>query len=163
MFEFTESIAIAALPSRVWETLEDVESWWPPSNPEHIGMQVGERPIAEGTAVDFQEKVAGIPGRASGHITELRPGERITWAGTARYRYMRLIPFTVQEGVSWTLTPDQDGTRLAAQVWAIFPETLRGRLLEWYATRFVDVIRKDRAHARRELEWLKQHIEEGDR
>lgn len=163
MFEFTESIYIDAAPPRVWDTFSDVERWWPPSNPEHISIQVEARPIAEGTAVSFEEKVAGIPGRARGYITELWPGERVTWAGTARYRYKHLIPFTIREGVSWTLTPDGNGTRLSARVWASFPDTLTGRLLEWYARRFVDVIRQDRTHARQELEWLKQHIEGGGR
>lgn len=160
MFEFTESVYIEAAPTRVWDIFADVEAWWPPSNPEHIGIQVEDRPIREGSRVTFEEKVAGIPARASGRITELHPGESATWEGVARYRYLGLIPFTVEEGVCWTLEPAAGGTRMSARVWAVFPRTLFGRLLEWYATWVIDVIRQDRAHARCELEWFKGHMEE---
>ena len=39
MFEFTESVVIAAPLPEVWEVLQDLENWWPASNPEHESIE----------------------------------------------------------------------------------------------------------------------------
>lgn len=160
MFEFTEAIEIAAPPAVVWEQLADVEAWWPPSNPEHSGIEVraGEKPIGVGTPVVFEERVAGIPGRAEGTITRWVPGTEARWEGTARYRYLG-IHFDVREGVSWRIEAQGKAVKLSARVWAVFSPTLFGRFLEWYATRVLDVVARDREHARHELRYLKRVIE----
>ncbi|MGD8866814.1 MAG: SRPBCC family protein [Gemmatimonadales bacterium] len=160
MFQFTESIMIAAPAAATWEVLADVETWWPLSNPEHIRMEIesAERPIGVGTTVAFEERVAGIKGRAEGVITQWIPNERASWEGTAEYRYLGL-PFRVREGVSWQVENLGEESRLSARVWAEFPATLFGRILEWYARSLLKVVDRDRAHARRELEYLKGEIE----
>jgi hypothetical protein len=160
MFEFTEAIVIATPAAAVWAQLADVEQWWPPSNPAHIGIDVcaDEGGIGVGTPVVFEEHVAGIPGRAEGTITRWVPGTEARWEGTARYRYWG-IHFDVREGVSWRIEAQGDEAKLSAHVWAVFPSTLFGRLLEWYATRVLDVVAHDREHARVELRYLQGLIE----
>jgi hypothetical protein len=160
MFEFTECIEIGQPPRAVWQTLVDVEAWWLPSNPEHVAIEVGEHPVREGTTVSFEERVAGIRGQAQGCITRFVQGENITWEGRARYGCWGL-GFEITEGVAWTLEVASAGTRLCATVWAAFPGTWFGRFLELYTTRVLNVVDRDRAHARTELEWLKSHIEDG--
>jgi len=44
-------------------------------------------------------------------------------------------------------------------VWAEFPAGIIGRLLEWYAKSLLNIVDRDREHARRELEYLKAAIE----
>jgi len=160
VFEFTESIMIAAPATAAWELLADVERWWMPSNPEHIRMEVRSqgRPMGVGTKIAFEERVAGITGSAEGIITQLSPGEQATWEGTAVYRYFGLR-LQVHEGVSWRVERHDQGSKLSAHVWAEFPATTIGRILEWYAKSVLNVVERDREHARRELEYLKGVIE----
>jgi hypothetical protein len=160
VFEFTESIMIAAPATATWKVLADVERWWMPSNPEHIRMEVRSqgKPMDVGTEVVFEERVAGIKGRAEGVITQLNPGEQATWEGTAVYRYFGLR-FRIHEGVSWRVERHGESSKLSARVWAEFPATTVGRILEWYAKSVLNVVERDREHARRELEYLKGVIE----
>lgn len=160
MFEFVESIQIKAPSTEVWRLLSDVERWWLPSNPEHIRLEVHppKGPIALGTKLIFEERVAGIPGRAQGRITEWVEGSQVTWEGYATYRYLG-IPIQVQEGVTWRLEPRDGLSQLSARVWAVFPSNLFGRIAEWYVTVVLNAVDRDREHARRELDYLKRAIE----
>jgi hypothetical protein len=160
MFQFTESIAISSRPDEIWETLVDIEKWWPPSNPEHIGIDVRSagKPIGEGTEIYFEERVAGIKGKATGLITKWIPEQEARWEGTSVYRYYG-IPIRIREGVSWSIESRGYGSMLSASVWAHFPTNLFGRLAEWYTVKLLNVIDRDREHARCELEYLKAVIE----
>lgn len=160
MFELTESIHIEASPDKVWSLLSNVERWWPQSNPEHIRIEVRspDKSIAQGTQIMFEERVAGIKARAEGVVTRLVQEREATWEGTAQYRYL-WIDFKIREGVSWQIAADGEACILSARVWAIFPLSLLGRVLEWYARNFLDIVSQDRSHARRELEYLKGAIE----
>lgn len=163
MFQFTESIEIAADAGRIWETLVDIETWWPPSNPEHISIKVQSagKPINTGTRIDFKEKVAGIKGQAIGSISEWTPCHKATWEGKALYKYYG-IPLHIEEGVTWLIEEKTGVSDLSAHVWAKFPPSGPGRFLEWYATKILNVIDRDRDHARCELEYLKGIIEGAD-
>jgi hypothetical protein len=163
MFQFTESIAIASSPDEIWETLVDIEKWWPPSNPEHIGIDVhyAGKPIDIGTEIHFEERVAGIKGKASGLITKWIPEREATWEGTALYRYYG-IPIRIREGVSWFIESRGNVSKLSASVWARFPSNMFGRLAEWYTVELLNVIDRDREHTRCELEYLKTVIENND-
>jgi hypothetical protein len=163
MFQFTESVAIAARPDQIWETLVDIEKWWPDSNPEHIGIEVRNsgKPIDVGTEIVFAEYVAGIKGQAAGSITRLIPGREATWEGAAVYRYYG-IRIRVREGVSWLVESQGNTSILSARVWARFPSTFFGRLVEWYTVRLLHVIDRDREHARCELEYLKRVMEDNN-
>lgn len=160
MFEFTESIAISRHPTKIWDCLVDVEKWWPPSNPEHIGIEVRSsgKPIGVGTEITFKERVGGIEGCAAGSITSWVTGREATWEGEAVYRY-RGIPIRIVEGVCWSIQERGSSSMLSARVWAKFPETVFGCVLEWYAVNIMNIVDRDRAHARCELEYLKGVIE----
>jgi hypothetical protein len=162
MFEFTESISILAPPPAVWEFLRDVEGWWPASNPEHDSIErLDDRDVLEvGAQLRIREKVAGIPGVATGTITRVAPGSAITWeAPEARYKWFGLS-FTVGEGVTWRVEPGDDDKSaiVSAHVWATFPPGVPGRLLE-FGFRMLGGVEKDREHARVELRYLKRVIE----
>ncbi|WP_162622880.1 SRPBCC family protein [Salinisphaera orenii] len=160
MFEFTETITIHRPGSQVWQTLVDIETWWPPSNPEHIDIQVHSagQPLDVGTRVDFEERVAGIRATAQGSITRWEPEREVAWEGDAVYRYYG-IPLYVREGVVWRVESKGQTTDLSANVWARFTSPLFGRVIEWYATKLLNVVEKDRAHARCELEYLKNILD----
>lgn len=160
MFEFTETISIEESPAKIWETLLDIEKWWPPSNPEHISIDVrsSERPLGVGTEITFEEKVAGIKAKAKGSIARWIPGREATWEGKATYRYCG-ISIHIREGVSWSIESHDRTSNLSASVWAMFPPTVFGRITEWYATTLLNVVDRDREHARCELEYLKRVIE----
>lgn len=163
MFQFTESIAIASHPDKIWKTLVDIEKWWPPSNPEHISIDVHNngKPLDVGTEINFEERIAGIKGKASGAITKWMPGREATWEGAALYRYYG-IPFRIREGVTWSVDSAGGVSTLSATVWARFPVNLFGRLVESFAVRILNVIDRDKEHARRELKYLKSVIEADD-
>ena len=161
MFEFTETIDIGASADAVWETIVEVERWWPPSNPEHDSLErLDEGDLKVGTRFRIREKVAGIPGEAIGIITNVEPGTSVTWrADQAQYRLLG-ISFTIGEGVTWRVEPDGlDACRLSAHVWATFPDGVIGRFLSFVFTQLLDGIAKDRQHTRTELEYLKKSIE----
>lgn len=160
MFQFTESIHIAASPNEIWATFVDIEKWWLPSNPEHISIEVraGGNAIDVGTEVVFEERVAGIKGQAVGAITRWIPEHEARWEGKAVYQYCG-IPFRIREGVSWLIKRDGKTSQLSAHVWADFPSTFFGRFVEWYTTKLLNVIDRDREHARCELKYLKHAIE----
>jgi hypothetical protein len=160
VFEFTEAIRIEAPAAAVWEYVADVERWWLASNPEHIRIDVPGSPSAlgPGTEITFEERVAGIKGQAKGTITQWVPGILIEWEGEALYHYLG-FPLRIREGVSWRVDGLEGETQLSAHVWAVFPSGLAGRIFEWYAKNLLSVVDKDRAHARRELEYLRSAIE----
>lgn len=160
MFEFTEAIRIEAPAWQVWQRLLELEQWWLPSNPDHIGIEVRSegKPIEPGTEIVFRERVAGVESHAEGMITQLVHGEEATWEGIAVYKYLG-VRFNIHEGVSWKVAHDGNTSRLSASVWARFPAGVAGRILEWYAKSFLDIVRKDRQHARRELDYLKHESE----
>ncbi len=163
MFEFTESIHIEAPPDVVWQVLEDIEGWWPSSNPEHQSIErLDSHGIQVGARLRIREKVAGIPGEAIGTITALSPGKEVTWTSDrAKYRWLGQT-LILSEGVTWRIEPTgPSATTLSAHVWARFPETLRGRASGWIFVHVLDGVAKDRLHARTELEYLKNSIEAG--
>lgn len=163
MFRFTESVRVDAPAENVWKRLTDIERWWLPSNPEHIRLDVQTcgQPIGVGTKISFEERVAGLRGRAEGEITKWTPGEEAAWQGEAEYRHLG-FRFRIREGVSWRVGSDSRASILSAQVWAKFPSSIFGRFLEWYAKSLLNVVNRDREHARRELEYLKNEIEQSN-
>lgn len=161
MFAFTETVDIDAPVDHVWDTLQDIESWWAASNPEHISLErLDDRGIAVGARLRIQERIAGIPGEAVGVITALIPGTEVTWqADRARYRWLG-AGLTIAEGVTWRVEPDGERRcRLSAHVWARFPRSPLGTLLGWMFKHPLRGIAKDRQHTRTELEHLKRKIE----
>jgi Polyketide cyclase / dehydrase and lipid transport len=164
MFSFTETISIDARADVVWRELQDVERWWPPSNPEHDSIErLDGQGIEPGTRIRIRERVAGIPCEATGVITDVVPGVEASWeAPQARYSWLGLT-ITVGEGVTWRVEPDgADASTLSAHVWATFAPSLFGRFLGWTFQYILRGVTKDRRHARAELEYLKATAERGD-
>ncbi len=160
MFEFTESVVIAAPPPVVWDVLHDLENWWPASNPEHESIKrLDDGGNQVGAELRVRERIAGVPGDAVGAITRVDPQVALTLeAPNARYRILG-VSFTIGEGVTWTVQPEPDGaTRLSAHVWATFPGAF-GWLLQWMLTHLFRGVEKDREHARTELKYLKDILE----
>lgn len=164
MFDFTETVDIDATPAAVWELMRDLERWWPASNPEHVSLErldTGARELGVGSRLRIRERIAGIPGEATGEITVFVPGWEVTWeAPAARYR-LAGVGFTVGEGVTWGIRPSGSATRVSAHVWATFPPGFSGRLLQWSFEHLFHGIERDREHARTELRYLKRVIEAG--
>lgn len=160
MFEFIETVVIAAPPPVVWVVLQELENWWPASNPEHESIErLDDGGIRVGAVLRVREKIAGVPGEAVGTITRADPQAAVTWeAPKARYRILG-VPFTIGEGVTWSVQSEPAGaTRLSAHVWATFPGPF-GWLLQWMFTFLFRGVEKDREHARTELHYLKRIVE----
>jgi hypothetical protein len=164
MYEFTETILVEAPPTRAWEVMSDIESWWPAANPEHVSMKpFDDSGVRVGAQFEVCEKVAGIPGEAVRIITVVKPGLAVTWeAPEARYRWYG-IPMTISEGVSWRIEQreDQGNTQVSARVWVEFRLGILGSACRWAFVRLLNGIEKDREHARTELRYLKRLIETG--
>lgn len=160
MFEFTESVLITAPLPVVWDALQDLENWWPASNPEHESIErLDDGGNQVGAVLRVRERIAGVPGVAVGTITHVDPLASVTWdAPKARYRILG-VPFTIGEGVTWSVQREPDSsTRLGAHVWATFPGPF-GWLLQWSFTHLFRGVERDREHARTELRYLKRILE----
>ena len=161
MYEITAKLIIKASPQKIWQYMSNLDNWWVDSNPEHDSLvsYSESREINKGTIIRIREQVAGVPGEALGEITEFIPEKRVTWqADQAIYRYIGLkIP--IKEGVAWSLRPTTEGTELSAHVWAIFPDTLFGRVIEWCFKHILKGVQKDYEHAMRELMHVKNVME----
>jgi len=165
MYEIAPSITVDASPQTVWEYVRDVEAWWVASNPEHESLEIlsADGTLEEGTSLRVRERIAGVPGVATGEVTEVVPQRRLTWEATdARYRYFGLTVH-VDESVSWELTPIDGATELTARVRASFPETLVGSLVEWSFEHLLDGVERDYQHAMRELEYIREELESSGR
>ena len=161
MFEFSESIVVAAPVAHVWSVLSDIDRWWLASNPEHDSLEhLDSLPATQvGARLRIREKIGGIPGVAVGTITAVQPGEAVTWEAAARYRWLG-ISLRVNEGVTWRVERSGESTtRVSARVWAVFPSHPLGRIASFAFTHVLDGIEKDREHTRKELAYLKAIVE----
>jgi hypothetical protein len=129
--------------------------------PRHIGINAGGNHSATGigTEVTFKERVAGIKGQARGTVTQRVPGTLAEWEGRALYLYLG-FPLRVCQDVSWRVERADRETRLSARVWAEFAPALAERFFEWYAKAMLNVVERDREHARRELKSAIDSIKE---
>ncbi|OBF95184.1 hypothetical protein A5773_15230 [Mycobacterium sp. 852014-52450_SCH5900713] len=162
VFEFSESILIAAPHAQVWSVLSDIDRWWLASNGEHESLERLDSlpPTQVGARLRIEEKIGGIPGVAEGTITAVDPGTAVTWEADARYRWFG-VPLRVGEGVTWRVEPgDGSSTRVSAHVWATFPHHLLGRVAAFAFTHLLNGVEKDREHTRTELRYLKKIIED---
>lgn len=161
MLSFTESVTIAASPDGIWTHLVDFERWWVASHPDHIGVKFpsGSTSVTMGTEIDFEERVGGIRSVATGRIVSAQPGVEATWEGTAVYSYLGL-KFAMETGLKWRLARmTGELTMVSASAWAVFPDSLAGRLLHWHAKKHLHMLERDRAHMQRELNALKDVVE----
>lgn len=161
MFDFAETVLIAAPHREVWALLSDIDCWWLASNPDHASLEHLDSlaPTDLGARMRIREKIGGIPGTADGLITAVEPGTAVTWEAEARYGWFGLS-IRVIEGVTWRVEPQSDSmTRVSARVWAIFGSNVVGRLAAFAFVHLLNGVEKDREHTRTELRFLKQRIE----
>jgi hypothetical protein len=114
-----------------------------------------------GTEVILEQRIVGIKGQVVCAVTRGIPGHEAACEGGAVCRYYG-IPFQIREGVSGLVQGRGETPKLSAHVWAQFPSSLFGRVLEWCTTNVLNVVERDREHARRELEYLKRAIAGAD-
>ncbi len=129
-YEVSAKATIATTPEKLWKLMQDLEDWWPKSNPEHVSLEIlsEDKTIREGTRIRIKEKIAGVPGEAIGEIRDVIKGKQVTWGSDrAVYRYLG-IELAVEEGVTWRIQKTEGGTELSADVWARFPATWKGRV-----------------------------------
>lgn len=160
MFEFTAKQHMNAEPAAVWDLLADIQDWWVPSNDEHESLEIlsDDSTLREGVRIRVKESIAGIPGVAEGAVTGYDPGRSVTWEADAVYRYLGFRLF-IEEGVTWTVEEANDGADLSAHVWARFPKTAFGRVVEWFFRGPLNGVQKDYEHAMTELRYLKARLE----
>lgn len=161
MFDFTARITIDSPPWDVWNYMIELEAWWVASNPEHISLEImsEDRTIQPGTPIRIREKIAGIPGEATGHVDEFVEGRRVTWRAREAVYHFYGLPVRIEEGVTWSIEPSDGGTALSAHVWAVFPATIPGRATEWIFKNILRGVQKDYEHAMRELRHIKSSLE----
>lgn len=123
----------------------DLDRWWLQSSPEHYQLgHLDPPPLRQGGRLRIQERIAGIPGTATGTIIRFEPGEVLTWeaqgvlAGGARDNARR--------GCDLADRPHLRRSRVSATVWARFQDRW-GRLIE-RGFRVCRGVEKDRKHAR---------------
>jgi hypothetical protein len=161
MFDFTAKLMIDTSVDALWQRLTHIKSWWLASNPEHISLEIlaEDYELHVGTPIRIRERIAGIPGEATGQIQTLEETREITWVSDdAMYRFWGL-PLSVKEGVTWRVEPQGDHVQLSAHVWAEFPETWFGGLVEWFFKHVINGVDKDYEHAMTELRYLKETMD----
>jgi len=163
MFEIKAKTVINAPLEKVWEFMKNVKGWWPSSNPQHIDMQIlsQDEEIKKGTQIKLKEKIAGVPGEAVGEISDFVDMQKVTWQSRNAVYSLYGVKVVVEEGVTWSLESGENGVELSARVWARFPDTFKGRAMEWVFKNILDGERKDYEHAKKELEYIKDKVESG--
>jgi len=160
MLEVSAFVTIGATPKTVWEFIIDIERWWIFSNIDHVEMKIypPDKPIQIGTKIDFVDLIAGIPGTSRGKIRSFNWGKDVAWAGSAVYRYWGL-KIKVKQGVLWSIEPAKGGTRLTVDIWAEFRENAFGQFSEWYFSKILKGVERDREHTMKELTFIKERLE----
>jgi hypothetical protein len=153
-------VKIYQTPETIWSFLTDVENWWVYSNPEHslLKIESSKKKLNIGTEISIKEKIAGIPCEAKGEITDIKENKLLQWK--AIYHVLGLNWLKINAGVNWKVDKINDAkTRLAANVWASFPDKLRYKLLWFLFKNVFNGVKKDYDHALTELEYIKTNLE----
>jgi xylulose-5-phosphate/fructose-6-phosphate phosphoketolase len=83
------------------------------------------------------------------------------WTGTAAYRVLGgLLTARLPEGGVLSLVEDQDGVRLAHNVYIDFPDSLRGRFCLWWFQSYLNGRQALYDHSFRELRFFKERLED---
>ncbi len=161
MLEVTAKVNIKSSPETIWKYMINLNNWLVDSNPEHIRMEFlsDSEELKRESKISIIEKVACIRGEATGEIIDFVLEKQVTWkSNNAVYHYSGLN-ISVQEGVTWSLRITTEGTELSAHVWASFPGSLFGKIIEWYFKNVLKGVQKDYDHTLKELLFIKKAIE----
>jgi hypothetical protein len=162
-YEIKPEVEIHASINNVWNFIINVENWWVKSNPDHKSLVFNNtvKDNVIGTKLTIREKIAGIPCKAVGEITKFETNCQVEWK--ALYYLFSIRWIRVHAGVAWKLRYiSDDRCGLMAHVWARFPQT-PGYYFLWVIFRkMMNGIEKDYVHAMKELNYIKNAIEQDD-
>ncbi|AFK21234.1 hypothetical protein E6P09_17285 (plasmid) [Haloferax mediterranei ATCC 33500] len=163
MIETSAAVQIDASPATVWPYLEEFETRWERSNPDHDGMWVvmdPKKPLRDGLRFYQREYVGPIKGMINAELRDVVEEQRFSWIGTCTYT-LPLLPFTftVEEGGTVVLDPRGGQTHLSHRVWARVPPTVLGKVAEKALTAAVDLENEVYQHTLVELEYFKNVVE----
>jgi hypothetical protein len=163
MIQASAAVTIDAPPRTVWSYLEEFETLWEESNPDHDGTWVvmdPKKPLRDGLRFYQQEFVGPLKGTIRADLRDVVTGERFTWTGTCTYTLLPIpLTFTVEEGGTMMLEGADGQTRLSHRVWARVPPTVLGKVAETVLALFGDIEREAYEHTLVELEYFKEVIE----
>ncbi|WP_267643976.1 hypothetical protein [Haloarchaeobius amylolyticus] len=164
MIEARAAVSIDASPATVWSHLEEFETLWEQSNPDHDGTWVvmdPKKPLRDDLRFFQRESVGPVKGMIKADIRDVVEERRFSWIGTCTYS---LPPFpvtvTVEEGGTVQLERTAGQTRLSHRVWAHVPVTVLGIIAEKALTAIGDIEREAYEHTLVELEYFKHVIEQ---
>lgn len=159
-YEIKPKMEIDVSKKVLWDFLIDLNGWWVKSNSDHDSLKVHHsgKPVGLNTKITVKEKIAGIPCKATGKITQFNDQQLVEW--TANYYIWGLKWIKIDAGVRWKLTSiDDHKSTLMANVWADFPNRIGYRLL-WFLFKYLmNGIKKDYDHAMKELTYIKKTVE----
>jgi hypothetical protein len=163
MIEASAAVTIDASRGTVWSYLEEFETLWEESNPDHDGTWVvmdPKKPLRDGLRFYQREFVGPIKGMIKADLRDVVTEDRFSWIGTCTYTLPPLpLAFTVEEGGTMKLEQTDGKTRLSHRVWARIPPTVLGKVAEKGLSLFGDIEREAYEHTLVELEYFKEIIE----
>ncbi|WP_440991493.1 SRPBCC family protein [Haloarchaeobius baliensis] len=163
MIEASAAVRIDASPGTVWSYLEEFETLWEESNPDHDGTWVvmdPKKPLRDGLRFYQREFVGPVKGLIKADLRDVVTEERFSWIGTCTYTLPPIpFAFTVEEGGTMKLEGTDEQTRLSHRVWARIPPTVLGAVAETGLALFGDIEQEAYEHTLVELEYFKEVIE----
>ncbi|AUV84317.1 hypothetical protein C2R22_22445 (plasmid) [Salinigranum rubrum] len=163
MIEASAAVRIDASPATVWSFLEEFETLWEKSNPDHDGTWVvmdPKKPLRDGLRFYQREWVGPVKGIIKADLRDVVEERRFSWIGTCTYTLPPFpLAFTVEEGGTIQLEPTDGQTRLSHRVWARVPPTILGRVLQGVLPILGDIEQEAYEHTLVELEYFKDVIE----
>ena len=163
MIEASAAVRIDASAATVWSHLEEFETLWEHSNPDHDGTWVvidPKKPLRNGLRFYQREWVGPVKGIIKANLRDVVEEQRFSWIGTCTYTLPPLpVAFIVEEGGTMQLEQTDGSTRLSHRVWARVPPTVLGKVTERALALFGDIEREAYEHTLVELEYFKDVIE----
>jgi hypothetical protein len=157
------SITIRAAADAVWDYACKPENWTASNPTEHFGLTFDSPDNLPHAGVTFtqRESVAGIRAVLHGRFHYMDRPRLAFWTGTAAYRVLGgVLTVRLPEGGVLSLVEDQDGVRLAHNVYIDFPDSLWGRFCLWLFQSYLNGRQALYDHSFRELRFFKERLED---
>ena len=156
------SINIHAAPEAVWDYACKPENWTASNPTEHYGLRFDSPDNLPHSGVTFtqSESVAGIHARLHGRFHYMDRPHLAFWTGTAAYRVLGgLLTIRLPEGGVLSMIEGKDGVQLSHNVHIDFPQSVWGRICQWYFETHLNGRQAVYDHTFRELQYFKEHLE----
>lgn len=153
-------ILIDASPQAIWDIVKHFETVWPASNPAHMQTCVVTRPetVHDDMVYHDVERVGGITASMYAHVYDVIPARRFRWKANATYD-LGPVNLPIQQGGTFVLEPEANGTRVSHEVWAEFPDTVGGKAAKWVARNVMGMEQSAVEHNQVELEYFRAQAE----